>query len=416
MTNKQVSYVPKLECLEKTNTMFKLKRINTSYRLSDDGNVTYKENSSQTLYYNLITKEIKLFKEDEEVVQDLGYYINLFFKGIQSHEFISEISTTQNKRMYEEANRLWNGARGYTSDSKGIYNFLSKLKNEQAFQILANCGFYSLYNCFRGSYVDKEATKPHEILGLPKVVLKYIKDVEFGYYDLQKIQKICTHINGNSLKLLFEIVKEESQIRDLVSNVDYILDLYENYGYKDIKKLALYVFRETKLTQGIEYPSTTLTNLRDYARMSSEMGIDYEKYPKSLKKAHDLTILDYRLVKSEIDKKNFVKAVEEEEYRELEFKDKEYVIITPQEPKDLIDEGEKLSHCVSSYVKDVIAKKCKILFMRDKENVDKPLVTVEVRGENIRQVRGFGNRKVVGQELEFISKWANKKNLVLSVH
>jgi hypothetical protein len=80
--------------------------------------------------------------------------------------------------------------------------------------------------------------------------------------------------------------------------------------------------------------------------------------------------------------------------------------------QDLINEGNELSHCIASYIDRVISDRCKIFFLRDREDIAKPLVSIEVANENIRQARGYANRKVREEEKEFIKEWAKKKELV----
>ena len=91
----------------------------------------------------------------------------------------------------------------------------------------------------------------------------------------------------------------------------------------------------------------------------------------------------------------------------------DFVILAPESPDDLVKEGNQLSHCVASYVKDVINGRCKIYFLRNKgEDIDKPLVTIEIRGMNIRQAKGKSNRPVTPEQKEFITKWAREKDLI----
>jgi len=110
---------------------------------------------------------------------------------------------------------------------------------------------------------------------------------------------------------------------------------------------------------------------------------------------------------------DFKNEMEKPIWNEILYKNKEYAIVKPIDPKELIQEGETLGHCVASYVNDVIKGTCKILFLRLLATPEEGLVTVEVRGEddNLRivQVKGRGNRKPYAKEKEFIQEWAEKK-------
>jgi hypothetical protein len=66
-------------------------------------------------------------------------------------------------------------------------------------------------------------------------------------------------------------------------------------------------------------------------------------------------------------------------------------IIVPKSIDDLVKEGKSLNHCVGNgtYDKRVIEGKSKIFFVR--KNPEEPLLTAEVTGEGIRQLRGYDN-------------------------
>ena len=49
--------------------------------------------------------------------------------------------------------------------------------------------------------------------------------------------------------------------------------------------------------------------------------------------------------------------------------------------------------------------------MREKENLDKPLVSIEVKDGRVVQARGMSNRGVTLDEKEYLEKWAKKKGI-----
>src|SRR5690606_1088387 len=231
-------------------------------------------------------------------------------------------------------------------------------------------------------------------------------------FDIKQIKNALKKVDGNRFRELMEIVRDESTIQELCRTVDTLIEIHDEYKYNNLKKLTLYLFREIRMNQGIDSPSHGATLLRDYIRMATKLEQEYEKYPKSLKKEHDITLMNYNVQKNEMKKKDFQEAVESEDYKRLEYKRKDYSIVTPKEMQDLIKEGSELSHCIASYVQSVIDKRCQILFMRNTNDIDKPYVSIEVRNGNIRQVRGFANRATRKDEKDFIKEWASKKGLV----
>ena len=100
---------------------------------------------------------------------------------------------------------------------------------------------------------------------------------------------------------------------------------------------------------------------------------------------HDITTMNYRAQEDEKKNREFLKIIAKPEYEKLSFTGKEYSVIIPQSVKEVVSEGKSLSHCVASYVDDIIKEKCKILFMRETKNPTESLVTIEIRGDKIRQ-------------------------------
>ena len=83
---------------------------------------------------------------------------------------------------------------------------------------------------------------------------------------------------------------------------------------------------------------------------------------------------------------------------------------------ELYDEGRKLHHCAYSYSSDCESNSCQIFSMLiiDHKNEARPILTIELRENQIYQVRGKYNREPIDSELEIIHKWAHKEGLLCS--
>ena len=92
-----------------------------------------------------------------------------------------------------------------------------------------------------------------------------------------------------------------------------------------------------------------------------------------------------------------------------------FKIVFPESSNDLINEGVRLRHCVSSYVDAVSEGRTNIIFIRKKDDIDEPYFTVEVSNDNaIVQIRGFGNCLPEDDNLiDFIEKWKAKSGLAV---
>lgn len=84
---------------------------------------------------------------------------------------------------------------------------------------------------------------------------------------------------------------------------------------------------------------------------------------------------------------------------------------------ELYEEGRKLNHCVGTYARNVADGTSIIAFIRRNENTAEPYCTVEIRGKNIVQAKGFANRQGIlfpGVK-EFLNEWSKEKKLTLDV-
>ena len=149
-----------------------------------------------------------------------------------------------------------------------------------------------------------------------------------------------------------------------------------------------------------------LVLMDDYARMQHEMtGGNYERYPKCLKMSHDIAARNYRVKQSQAFSERFASICES--IKGFEFSDKEFSMVLPLKVNDIVNEGAALNHCVAAYVSRVIDRQCSIVFLRKTEELDKPLVTVEIGsdGKTVVQARGHSNRDLTEAEQKFLAKY-----------
>jgi hypothetical protein len=102
----------------------------------------------------------------------------------------------------------------------------------------------------------------------------------------------------------------------------------------------------------------------------------------------------------------------------LEFDDphSDFQIMLPKSPFDLITEGEKLSHCVGSYIDDHSAGRTTVLFLRNKKTPDEPFITIEVKNGKVEQVHGKYNWWLGNfpEAIPTVRDWAADKKLSIT--
>ena len=86
----------------------------------------------------------------------------------------------------------------------------------------------------------------------------------------------------------------------------------------------------------------------------------------------------------------------------------------PKDAAEVVAEGNELHHCIASYVRRVNTGVSQIVFLRYKEDEDKPLVSVEIRDFKIVQAKGFANRDVNKHEKEALHIFAKRHKLGVS--
>ena len=138
----------------------------------------------------------------------------------------------------------------------------------------------------------------------------------------------------------------------------------------------------------------TAYEYRDYQNMLENLGVafegDFRILPKNFKQAHDDAVKAYNDMKDEQKRIEFANQLEK--LLGLEQTIGNYTFVLPKELQELKAEGKALSHCVGSYADRVARGETVILFVRQKEKVDNPLYTLEIKNGKIVQLRGKRNK------------------------
>lgn len=127
-------------------------------------------------------------------------------------------------------------------------------------------------------------------------------------------------------------------------------------------------------------------------------------FPRDLQKAHDRAAAQW---KQELDAKmrrDFHAAMESIRLH-ADFELDGMVVLCPQSPEDIIQEGQALHHCVGTYVDRVAKQECVILFLRRAAEADKPFYTLEIRNRKVVQARSANNRPATPKVQRFLDQW-----------
>lgn len=97
--------------------------------------------------------------------------------------------------------------------------------------------------------------------------------------------------------------------------------------------------------------------------------------------------------------------------KHLEWEQDNYLIRMPTSAEDIRDEADQMHHCVATYIPQIEAGEKTVMFMRDKENPDKSLVTVEVIDGAITQAYAQRDTYPSIPCMVWLTKWAQEKDL-----
>lgn len=210
--------------------------------------------------------------------------------------------------------------------------------------------------------------------------------------DGNRVNRI-KQLNGGIICLRWLQYEEKKEIKITQESLDYLTQ-----NHLDIS-VCEEILRELKsVNRMVNYmkkqrinPGKIVTTWRDYLRMAREEGYDTEddivRIPKDLKERHDQLVEirnnredQERLKKyNALDVKIMARLPEAAKYF---WENDQYMIIPAGNCEELMAEGRTLHHCVGSsdtYMRKMAEGTSWILFLRKKEDLEKPYYTIEIR-------------------------------------
>lgn len=356
----------------------------------DEKNNTKKEIKTDTILKNFFNNKVvndivleeKYFSYLSKDIRksELTTLFNLF-KYIQEFHCLREIIR---KQIYAFA---FNSFFEYRLKSSLLETEELFIKNKNMFSILKN-------------YTGKEIPNGQDLnsfLNISRTIQCLIDDfgVDNTKYFIENVENV-------------HMVLLDSQFMHFGQNIkQFNLDFKRavEYFYTDIPKQGY-----TK-PPFITYKDTMECQRNFYGKIKN-------KYPKYLETEHDFVV-------NKINEKQNIKEYSEEFINIMEnvddysYKNRtdQYIILMPEKPEDLIEEGSFLQHCVAVYVPKVAKEECVIVFMREYDMPEVPYLTIEISpNKEIIQIEGMNKRhELLKDEIEFIKKWADKKDLKICV-
>lgn len=267
---------------------------------------------------------------------------------------------------------------------------------------LVKVGFYTLasdlaYGRVYSSDLDEAQNRTHRLLRVQKDDLPFLHDLDVSIKLLRMFQKYCK-----------ENIKDRKQLLVWQKGYGINTDLLDFLSYMTPHKLMSYLERQLKDIPYFHSIGHVVEEYRDYLNMSRQLRYDLKNsfvlFPADCHCAHDKAMHHINRKAAAKERRAFRRAYQRIQ-NSLDYEKGGMRIIYPKEPEEIVKEGQILHHCVGSYVSSVADNKCIILFLRKTEELDRPFFTIEVRGGEVRQIRGQNNIAPTPEVQKFMTAW-----------
>lgn len=397
-----------LDGKQKHNSYGKCPNCGSRIQYKAQGKISCMVNKKQAIYlqktedgfltrYILVQKKSTLegerYKSDDAVLATYNkrktWYDYCMISGIDGHEFWDDskpiemnqwttagyLYTRNAKRAVQDTVFRYAPIREFMSHEAGkapFAEFLVKYENSKFIEFFVKAGLFRLTRDYIGSHQVWSGNTPQEILGVEKQRLRRLVQIDGGMTALswlQYEQEKGIRITDEQLLYLQEnnVSREECE------------EMLETLG--SITRMVNYMKKQTVA------PSEMVSTWRDYLHLAALEGMDTTddivRFPKNLRARHDelAEIRNNRTNKEKYDNLNSQIIQRLPDAKRYCWENEKYIIIPAGTCQELVHEGRTLHHCVSSstlYMEKMAAGKSWILFLRKKEELEKPYYTIEI--------------------------------------
>lgn len=223
--------------------------------------------------------------------------------------------------------------------------------------------------------IDQTGRTLQEALQIDGNRVNRLKQMNGGIYILEWLQ----YEEQEKIKISQESLEWLSKKKFQISYCNEILD-----GIRSVNKMVNYIKKQTIS------PTQVVITWNDYMRMAEAEGYDLSddivRFPKELKKRHD-ELVELRNKRNDAEKLKGYRGLDQKIEQRLPeaaryyWENEKYMIIPAGKCQELMEEGRALHHCVGSsdiYMRKMAAGQSWILFLRKKEDLQKPYYTIEI--------------------------------------
>lgn len=289
-------------------------------------------------------------------------------------------------------------------------DFIDKAKEYAGIEKLIKAEFYNLTNsCISyGSRapIDLYQKRVKKVLGLTGEYYNLIRDKDPTWREYEVTEQ-CQDVG---IRATWEQIQRMSQ---------YARNFAIYMRHSTPHKMLKYI--EGLKSEGpCAMRNQEVNDYHDYLQLAAGLGYnlddDWILYPKNLKERHDQLTEEQNERKVELEKESddkkdrkLKRTIKRKGWTRYEMETEQLLIRLPKCAHEIRKEGNAQHHCVATYMDRMVAGETCILFIRKKEEQDKSYYTVEVKDNEVIQVRGKYNVAPSEDVEEFMKVF--KKNI-----
>lgn len=190
---------------------------------------------------------------------------------------------------------------------------------------------------------------------------------------------------------------------------DYLSSCIETFGVRNFEGYINNIINKNVTWKNVRTYTDYINLIHDFHL--KQYGFKWKVKQEKLQELHQRAVDIANLITAEEDEKEYgsqFKSVRSNMKR-YEYKGDSISVIVPESITDIVKEGQKLGHCVRTYISKLINGETNILFIRKNSDLQTPYYTLEIRNETIRQCHGMQNKNPDRDLDTFLKKYAAEK-------
>lgn len=351
-------------------------------------------------------------KEHMVIVDEQMFVSDLDYEKICEAEKEFSLTESSNIQLFIEMHSKTLLDMYLNKGGRRVFSFLTAPKINHPMELLGKAGLVKLAdNIERLEEINYAGNNFLSIFGVPLMVLKSLENGEEELLYTKEDRNILAKAFQENRAVFAEPMTEVSQmwLRYYYLNQGTLFAIKE--GAKMPGNLAATIRYLNHICSENDNVYTVFGLYQNYLAYGQRIGKFVDGiYPKNLEKAviQEIDILQKRYEAEKV--RMFLNIVDRPDYKYLEeeLDECKYKIKTPKRPEELVEAGESLHNCLSSYVRKVKKGLSKIAFLYEN---DRLIGAIEVKENQVKQALGSCNSRLPKEALMYLKGYMERKQL-----